>query len=81
MIKIVCIDRQHAEIAMLQLIELGRKAALAGKAVIATGDYNHETVRVELDAMAFTDTVTDWDREQLNDRDDSCQLVVLMLLI
>tara|TARA_R110002074_G_scaffold270442_3_gene442250 strand:- start:580 stop:777 length:198 start_codon:yes stop_codon:yes gene_type:complete len=65
MIKMVCIDRQHAEIAKLQLIKLGRKAVLAGKAVIATGDYNHEIIRIELDAMAFTDTLTDLDREQL----------------
>jgi len=67
MIKLVCIDQQHAEIAELQLIKLGRKAALAGKAAIATGDYNHETIRVQLDAMAFTAELTDWDREQLND--------------
>lgn len=67
MIKLVCIDQQHAEIARLQLIELDRKAVLAGKAVIATGDYNHETIRVELNAMAFTDTLTDWDRELLSD--------------
>ena len=63
MIKLVCIDQQHAEIAKLQLIKSGRKVVLAGKAVIATGDYNHGTIRVELDAMAFTDTLTDWDRE------------------
>ena len=67
MIKLVCIDQQHAEIARLQLIELDRKAVLAGKAVIATGDYNYETIRVELNAMAFTDTLTDWDRELLSD--------------
>ena len=67
MIKLICIDQQHAEIARLQLIKLGRKATMAGKAVIATGDYNHDTIRIELSAMAFTDTLTDWDTEQLND--------------
>lgn len=71
MIKLICIDQQHAEIARLQLIKLGRRAALAGKAVIATGDYNHETIRIELDAIAFTAELTEWDKEQLNDtRDD-----------
>lgn len=65
MIKLNCIDQQHAEIARLQLIGMGRKAVVAGKAVISTGEYDNKVVRVKVEALAYTDDVTDWDVEYL----------------
>ena len=66
MIKLNCIDQQHAEIARLQLIGMGRKAAVAGKAVIATGEYDNKVIRVKLEAQAYADDVTEWDRNLIN---------------
>ena len=66
MIKLNCTDQQHAEIARLQLIGMGRKAAVDGKAVIATGEYDNKVAKVKVEALAYTDDVTEWDRSLID---------------
>lgn len=61
MIKFTCIDSQHADIAAKQLTEHGRSCVVLARTVLANGDYDNFTAKVQHDAMAYTETPTDYD--------------------
>ena len=65
MIKLICIDQQHADIAGKQLVELERKTAVIGRIVIATGGYDNKVARVQLEAMACIGKLTTYEIEFL----------------
>lgn len=67
MIKLHCIDQQHADNAKLEFEYLERKVVTYGKTVIAAGEMDLDAEKVRVRALACVGSVTDWDREYLGD--------------
>ena len=65
-LKLICIDEQHAQIAKDQFNSIGSRAVSAGRAVIVKTMSDSAYVKIKLGAMAYTDKVTNWDVEALN---------------
>lgn len=65
MIKLKCINQQHADNAKLEFELLDRKVVAYGKTVIASGEMDLDAEMVRIRALACVGSVTDWDREYL----------------
>jgi len=65
MIKFTCIDTQHADIAAKQLLDIGRNARTAGRAVLADGEWDEEAIYIISQSIAYTETPSDWDQAYL----------------
>lgn len=65
MIKLKCIDQQHADNAKLEFEYLKRKVVAYGKTVIAAGELDLDAEKIRVRALACVGAVTDWDVEYL----------------
>jgi hypothetical protein len=65
MIKFTCIDTQHADIAVKQLLAVSRNAMAAGLAVLADGEWDNEAIYIMSQSIAYTETPTEWDQSYL----------------
>lgn len=74
MIKFTAINKQHAEIAQKQVETLGLKAKVVGRSVLVDHCWNQpdsgqqdRIIGIMSDAMAHTETPTDWDIQYMNE--------------
>jgi hypothetical protein len=72
MIKFMCINKQHADIAMKQLEANSIIATVIGRCVFAAGDWDSFTKSVMEEAMGVKVDLTIDDIQELKRRNDNC---------
>ena len=64
LIKLICIDSLHTDIAAKQIEANGYRAVIVGRAVITNHTLNGEALAtIKTNAMAYTDEITNFDIE------------------
>lgn len=72
MIKFMCINKQHADIAKKQLEENSISATIIGRCVFAAGDWDKFTTGVREQAMGVKMELTIDDIQDLKRMNDNC---------
>jgi hypothetical protein len=63
LLKLVCIDSLHADIAAKQINTDGYRAVIIGRAVITNHKIGNSLSKIIVESNAYTDTVTQFDIE------------------